>query len=227
MQTNRNTDLARAREQALATLGLVGFAGDQIIPVGKFLAINHAVRPGFEQEYREIRSARDEAEARQLFERAAILDQDLKRIPKEEAWRDSYLNLVVTGGRNDWLDKWLAGSSYTAAWYIGLISSVGYSAINAGDTMASHAGWTEFVGYSNANRQTTAWSAATAGTKALSAGLVFNINASGTVKGSFLSSNNTKSGTTGILGSAGLFSGGDQPVVNTNTLTVNYALSLT
>lgn len=224
---SQNAAQARAREQAVAALGFLGFTGDQIKPVGKFLAVCQGVRPSFEQEYREIRSARDKAWAARDFQQAHVFDEALIKIPKEEVWRDHYLNLMVTVGKNDNLDKWLAGSAYTAAWYIGLISSTGWSAVAAGDTMASHAGWTEFVGYSNATRPTTAWSAGSGGSKSLSAGLVYNINAAGTVKGSFLTSNNAKSGTTGILGTAGLFTGGDQPVVDTNTLTVNYAISLT
>lgn len=228
MQRMRSNDVSRAKELALASLGFAGFNADQIKPVGKYLAVNHAVRPGFEQEYREIRAARDKAWAARDFAQAGVYDDALIRIPKEEAWRDSYYNLVVTVGKNDWLDKWLAGSAYTAAFYIGLISATSYTTgPAAGDTMASHGGWTEFVGYSNASRPTTAWSSASGGIKALSAGLVYNINAGGTVKGSFLTTNNSKSVTTGILGSAGLFNGGDQPVVDTNALTVNYALSLT
>ena len=223
----RFNESVRSRDAAIATLGLQGFHGDNAKPIGRFHFTNHAVRPGFEQEYREIRSARDAAWAKKDFEQAHVFDQALIKLPKELVAKWSYLNLVVTGGRNDWLDKWLAGSAYTAAWYLGLISSVGWTNVVAGDTMASHAGWTEFVGYSNANRPTTAWSAASAGSKPLSAGLAFNINASGTVKGSFLTSNNTKSGTTGILATGGTFVGGDQPVVDTNTLTVTYSLSLT
>ena len=218
---------ARAREAAIAALGFVGFHGDNAKPVGRFHYKNHAVRPGFEQEYREIRAARDAAWAKRDFAQAGVFDDALIRIPKELVAQESYLNLVVTVGRNDWLDSWLSKSAYTAAWYLGLISSTGWSAVAAGDTMASHAGWTEAAGYSNANRPTTAWSAASGGSKALSAGLAFNINATATIKGSFLTSNNTKSGTTGILGTAGLFTGGDQPVVDTNTLTVSYSLSLT
>ena len=223
-QFNEST---KARDAALAALGFTGFTGDTVKTVGRFEVSNHAVKPGFEQEYREIRALRDLAVAKRDFALAGLHDDQLILIPKEEVWREKFLNLVVTGGKNDWLDRWLAGSAYTAAWYLGLISSVGYSAVAAGDTMASHAGWTEFAGYSNANRPTTAWSTASGGTKALSAGLVYNINAAGTVKGSFLVSNNTKSGTTGILGTAGLFVGGDQVVADTNTLTVNYNLSLT
>ena len=67
---------------------------------------------------------------------------------------------------------------------------------------------------------------ATARSKALSAGLVYTFTGSGTVKGCFLTTVNTKDGTTGTLYSAGLFTGGDQPVVNTNTLTVSYTASV-
>lgn len=223
----RFNEVARSRDAAIAALGFVGFHGDNAKPIGRFHFTNHAVRSSFEQEYREIRAARDAAWAKRDFAQAGVFDDALIRIPKELVAKGSYYNLVVTAGRNDWLDKWLSASAYTAAWYLGLISTTGYSAIAAGDTMASHAGWTEFVGYSQAARPTTAWSAASAGSKALSAGLAYTINAAGTVKGSFLTSNSTKSGTTGILGTAGLFTGGDQPVADTNTLTVNYTLSLT
>lgn len=149
-----------------------------------------------------------------------------------ELWRDEYRNLVTTAGKNDMLDKYLAGSAYTAAWYVGLISSASYSAVAAGDTMSSHAGWLEAGAanaptYSESARRTASWNAASAGSKALSAGVVFTFTGSGTVKGSFLSSVATKDSTTGTLFSAGLFSGGDQPVVATNTLTVAYSASLT
>lgn len=149
-----------------------------------------------------------------------------------ELWRDEYTNLVTTAGKNDMLDKYLAGSAYTAAWYLGIISSASYSAIAAADTMASHTGWleagaTNAPAYSETARRTAAWSAAASGSKALSAALVFTFTSSGTVKGSFLSSVATKDGTTGTLFSAGLFTAGDQPVVATNTLSVSYSATLT
>lgn len=142
-------------------------------------------------------------------------------------WREEIDNLVTTVGKNDALDKYLSGSAYTAAWYLGLISSTGYGAGPAvGDTAASHAGWTEDANYSQASRPTAAFSAASGGSKSLSAALTFSINASTTIKGCFLISNATKSGTTGILYSAGLFTGGDKVVQNGDTLNVSYSASL-
>lgn len=140
-------------------------------------------------------------------------------------WEQKFPNLVTTVGKNYILDNALAGSAYTATMYIGLISNSGYSAIAAGDTMASHSGWTESTNYSQANRPTTAWSAASAGSKALSAALTFSINATDTIKGCFMTTVSTKGGTTGTLVSAGLFTGGDQPAVNGNSLAVSYTMS--
>lgn len=141
-------------------------------------------------------------------------------------WADEIENLVVTQGKNDALDKYLSGSAYTAAWYLGLIGSTSYSAIAAGDTAASHAGWTEDTNYSQGSRPTASFAAASGGSKALSAAAVFSINANVTIKGCFLISNATKGGTTGILYSAGLLSGGDKVVQNGDTLNVSYTASL-
>jgi hypothetical protein len=150
-------------------------------------------------------------------------------------WREIIDNVVATVGKNLALDTFLAGASYTVIGpYMGLISSTSYSAVAAGDTMASHAGWLE-AGGTNAptysgNRKTAAWSAAASGSKALSAALSFAITSTGTVKGAFLcygsGASATKDDPGGTLWSAGTFSTGDKSVVNGDTLNVNYSTSL-
>ena len=148
-------------------------------------------------------------------------------------WEDRIPNLVVNVGKADILDKYFTGSAYTATWYLGLVASA--PTYNAADTMASHAGWTESTVYSNATRPQPTWNAATGtgggsgtagtGSKATTA-TAFNINASGTVSGAFMTTNNTKGGTTGILYSAGSFTGGDRAVINGDTLNVTYTATV-
>jgi hypothetical protein len=150
-------------------------------------------------------------------------------------WREGIDNVVATVGKNLMLDSSLAGAAYTVVGpFMGLISSVSYTAVAAGDTMASHSGWLE-AGGANAptytgNRKTAVWSAATAGGKALSAALSYAITSTGTVKGAFLVFGTgavaTKDDTNGVLWSAGTFSTGDKAVVNGDTLNVNYSTSL-
>jgi hypothetical protein len=150
-------------------------------------------------------------------------------------WRDTIENVVADVGKNLALDSFLAGAAYTVTGpFMGLISSTSYTAVAAGDTMASHAGWLE-AGGTNApaysgNRKTAVWSTATAGAKALSAALSFAITSTGTVKGAFVCYGNgalhTKDNTAGTLWSAGTFSTGDKSVVNGDQLNVNYSTSL-
>jgi hypothetical protein len=151
-------------------------------------------------------------------------------------WRDTIENVVTTVGKNLALDTYLAGSGYTVVGpFMGLISSVSYGAGPVvGDTMASHSGWTE-AGATNAPtytapRKTCAWAAASGGAKALSAALAFVFTGAGTVKGCFIvygtGAVSTIDNTSGVLYSAGLFTGGDKTVVATDTLNVSYTASL-
>jgi hypothetical protein len=153
----------------------------------------------------------------------------------EVIWRDSFPNTVMTLGKNLLLNTGLAGSAYTVTGpFMGLISDDSYSAISAADTMASHAGWKEagnaFTPTYTAPRKTAVYSAASGGTKSLSAALSFAITGPGTVKGAFITFGtgavSTIDDTNGTLLSAGLFSGGDRAVINGDTLNVSWSLSL-
>ena len=166
---------------------------------------------------------------------AGLIQEELDAIPMQEKWNDTFANLVTTVGKNSMLDNFISGSGFTQVGpYMGLISSISYTAIAAGDTMASHAGWTE-AGSTNAPtltaRGTPAWSAASAGSKATSAAVSFTIGATGgTLKGCFLvlgtGAVTTLMSAAGTLFSAGLFTGGDQVVSTGNVVTVSYTLSV-
>jgi len=146
-------------------------------------------------------------------------------------WETESHNLVVNGGLQDMNTKYFTGTSYTAAWYIGLYGAGASNTPNANDTASSHGGWTEVTAYSQATRpQCTFGTATTADPSVISNAVSpasYSINASVTVGGAFLISNNTKGGTTGVLFSAADFqSPGDRVVVNGDTLSVTYTFSL-
>jgi hypothetical protein len=141
-------------------------------------------------------------------------------------WIEEFDNLVVTAGLNDSLDKHFKGSSYTAAWYIGLTDSSPTFA--AGDTMSSHSGWTEADDYSESVRQTLTLGSVSGGSVDNSASkAAFSINGTVTVGGAFLTTVNTKNGTTGVLYGGGAFSGGNRAAQNGDTLNVTITLTAT
>ena len=139
-------------------------------------------------------------------------------------WTEEFDNLVVTAGLNDSLDKHFKAAAYTAAWFVGLAS--GTPTFAAGDTMATHAGWTEIAAYSEATRPTLTLGAVAAGSVDNSASKAsFSINGSATIGGAFVASLNTKSGTTGILYGGGAFASGNRAVVSGDTLNVTITLT--
>ncbi len=146
----------------------------------------------------------------------------------QETWRDVAYNLVTTAGKNDMLDKYLKGSAYTQTIVMGL---KGTGAAAAGDTQASHAGWLE-QGLANAptytgNRKAVTMGAAAAGSS-VSPVQAFAITSGGTVFGCFINNGGsaTKDDTTGVLFSAGDFSGGSKVVTNGDTINVTYTLGV-
>jgi hypothetical protein len=133
-------------------------------------------------------------------------------------------NGIVDVGLNHILETEFHSGSQVTTWYIGLIDNASFSALAAADTMASHAGWVESADYTEANRPTWTAGAAAARTITNAVTVDFSINATKTIKGIFITSNNTKSGTTGTLWSTAAF-GSTVSVNNGDTLKVTYTLS--
>lgn len=146
-------------------------------------------------------------------------------------WETSEHNLVVNVGLQDMNTQYFTGAAYTATWFIGVYGAGASNTPAAGDTAASHAGWTEVVAYSQATRPAVTFGTATTADPSVisnsSSPAAFSINATTTIGGAFLISNSTKGGTTGILFSAADFAApGDRSVVSADTLSVTYTFSL-
>jgi len=136
-------------------------------------------------------------------------------------WEDDLSNLVVTVGKNDLLNQYFRGSSYNAAFFVGLKTA---GSISAADTMSSKS-WTEITAYSNATRPAFTAAVPSGGSTDNSASpAVFNINGTATVGGCFITTNNTQGGTTGTLFSATDFAVA-RSVLSGDTLTVTYTIS--
>jgi len=149
-------------------------------------------------------------------------------------WEQTIDNVVCTVGKNLMLQTALTGSAYTVVGpYMGLISSVSYTAVSAADTMASHSGWTE-AGSTNAPtfsaRIAPSFGTATAGAISTSSAVSFTMTGAGTLVGAFITYGTgavtTLMSTAGTLLSAGAFTGGNQPVNSGNVVQVTYSLSL-
>lgn len=143
-------------------------------------------------------------------------------------WEDEFHNLVVNEGLQDLNNKYFKGVTYSAAWYLGLITGPGSgTTYNAGDTLATHAGWTEFTDYSGNRKAVTFGSPTLADPSVIDnsgSPSVFVISgAGGTVAGAFLT--NVATGTSGILFSEGDFTGGDKIVASGDTVNVTYTFN--
>jgi len=140
----------------------------------------------------------------------------------KEKWRELNDNLIVTVGLNDLLDKYFKGSTYTAAWYIGL---KGTGTALAADTMSSHSSWAVDANYSESVRQTLTLGTPSAGSVSNSASkATFSINGTTTIYGAFLTSSNTKSGTAGTLYGVVDF-GSSRAVISGDTLEITVTLT--
>lgn len=146
-------------------------------------------------------------------------------------WEDTAHNLVVNTGLQDMNTQYFKGAAYTAALFLGLVTGPGSgTTYAAADTLASHAGWTEFTNYTGSRKQVVFGTATTANPSVIASTAspaAFTISSTGgTVAGAFLCT--VSSGTSGTLFSEADFqSPGDRVVVSGDTLNVVYTFSLT
>jgi hypothetical protein len=144
-------------------------------------------------------------------------------------WAEEFPNLVVNEGLKDMNDKYFSGSGYTAAWYLGLVQGpASGTAFAAGDTLASHIGWTEDTAYTGNRKAVTFGASTLADPSVISSSASpaqFTMNGTTTIAGAFLT--NVATGTSGILFSASDFQApGDRGVVSGDVLNVTYTFSL-
>lgn len=159
-------------------------------------------------------------------------------------WEADAPNLVTAVGKQALFDFYFgatgtAGGTASGANYLGLCG--GTATYTAADTMASKT-WSE-VGLATApaysgNRQSINWTAASSTgtspsnvTSKTGGAVTFTFTSGGTVNGCFInggaSASATKDTTTGVLYSAGNFTGGSKTVANTDTLSVTYTTTAT
>jgi len=138
-------------------------------------------------------------------------------------------NLLTTVGINDMLDKYFSGTSYSVNLLFGLIGSVS-TGVSISDTMSSHPGWSETIGYEGPGRNYAYWDSASGGSKYghLSSGEPggFLATAGYSIRGIFLTDNWAQAGTTGMLVSAGLLTGGIVTVVYGDRIFIEYTMTL-
>ncbi len=141
-------------------------------------------------------------------------------------WADWAKNGVSNAGLDSMNNIYFRGVTQISTWYLGLVDNSGFSTFAPTDTMGSHPGWAEGTYISNANRPAWAPGASSGQTVVNASPIAFNINANGkTVKGLFLVSDNTISGTAGLLWATAAFSGGTQSCNSGDTLQATYSIT--
>jgi hypothetical protein len=140
-------------------------------------------------------------------------------------WRDRAANLIVNAGLDYTLQTTLRQQTQVSAWYMGLVDNAGFTAFNGGDVMTGHGGWSENTQYSAGTRNTWTPGAPSSQTVVNATTCDFVMSAAATIKGMFITSDNTKGGTTGTLFSEAAFSAGNQACGIGDTLKSTYQVS--
>jgi hypothetical protein len=140
-------------------------------------------------------------------------------------WEDRSHNTVTTAGKNQLLATGLGNGSQVTLWYVGL---KGTGAVVAGDTLNSHAGWSELSTiYVAATRSVwTAGVPAAGSVNNSAATAAFSINTTSTVYGAFLASSPAASLSTQTLYSAADFAAA-RSVASSDTLNIVATFTIT
>lgn len=170
--------------------------GCQLIRAGQILTNQPAYSP-----YRGVAS---DIRFRNPFSAQLIRRMGVKMTPRVvqvvNGWND-----VTIVGKNHLLDVTFGNSSpvtQVTPWYIGLVNNSPSPVFAEADTLASHAGWSEFTSYTG-NRK--AWDDADAASKIKGSTTVstFTMSAPGVINGIFIAAVDT--GTSGVLWATGSF----------------------
>lgn len=133
-------------------------------------------------------------------------------------WEDMAENLVVLAGLNHILDVVLLSGTQDTTWFVGITNTSPTPA--NGDTMGSHAGWTENANYSGTRQAYIATrSNQTVSNSASKASFEITTDTQ-TIGGAFINTNT--SGTSGTLLCCAAFSGGNKLADSGDTINVQY-----
>jgi hypothetical protein len=134
-------------------------------------------------------------------------------------WTDRIENLVVIEGLNDILTKYFTGNTYTAAWYVGLTGATPVP--TTGDTLLSHAGWTEVTAYTGSRPQLTFGAAAGGSIDNTASKAQFTINANDTeIGGAFVVNGDD------VLYGVGAFTAGNKTIGDGDLLDVTVTMTV-
>lgn len=114
-------------------------------------------------------------------------------------WEERGRNTIVTVGLTHALGAVFNAVTQITQWFMGLITNTDFDEISVDDTIASHAGWTEFTGYSSATRPQWTPLSVSGGVLLNTSAVQFTFDSAATVRGFFIVSNSTKGGSTGTL----------------------------
>jgi len=141
-------------------------------------------------------------------------------------------NEIVNEGKNLILNIMFHGIAAVHPWYVGLIDTDSYTGISLSDTMSSHVGWIESDDYDEGTRAEYEEDAASNQTiwNPISAFAIFTINATKTLKGIFVTSDDAKNGSSGYLWSTALFEdsniGEDWEVEDDDVVQIQYGVHI-